>query len=106
MIELGLLGTSQDQSLAEDDLWLVQAWADIQRQGFAHRIGLDVSALVLLQEVVQDLFNREALLLASRIERLAPDEAAKMIEQSLPIVHGILTSMHTAKIRNFFASLE
>lgn len=109
MIELGILGARHDDDgrtvLAHDDLWIVQSWGEIQRLGFAKELGFRVDDILVLQEVVQDLFNREALLLASRMERLPPDAAAALIERALPVVHSMLTGFHVAKIRNFFASL-
>lgn len=109
MIEIGVLGAREDGEgrtlIAEDDAWVLQAWAEILRLGFARELGIGVDDLSLMQEVVQDLFNREATLLASRIDRLPPERAAEMIEKALPIVHSLLTGFHTAKIRDFFASL-
>lgn len=110
MIEIGILGARTDEHgrvvIAEKDVWILQGWAEIQRLGFATELGIRVDDLALMQEVVQDLFNREATLLASRIDRLPPERAAEMIEKALPIVHSLLNGFHTAKIRDFFASLQ
>ena len=108
MIEIGVLGARMEDGrtrIAEDDVWILQGWAEILRLGFASELGIGVDDLALIQEVVQDLFNREATLLASRIDRLPPERAAEMIEKALPLVHTLLTGFHTAKIRHFFASL-
>jgi DNA-binding transcriptional MerR regulator len=109
MIEIGVLGARTDEHgrtlIAEDDVWVLQGWAEILRLGFASELGVGVDDLALMQEVVQDLFNRETTLLASRIDRLPPERAAEMIEKALPIVHSFLTGFHTAKIRDFFASI-
>jgi DNA-binding transcriptional MerR regulator len=109
MIEIGVLGARTDEQgrmlIAEDDVWILQGWAEILRLGFARELGIRVDDLLLVQEVVQDLFHREATLLASRIGRVPPERAAEMIEKALPIVHSFLTGFHTAKIREFFASL-
>lgn len=111
MIEIGVLGTRVDEAtgravLAQDDVWILAAWGEIQKLGFAKDLGFRVDDIQILMEVVQDLFNREALLLASRMDRLPPDRAAEMIERALPIIHSFLTGFHVAKIRNFFASIE
>ncbi|MDQ3036647.1 MAG: MerR family transcriptional regulator [Myxococcota bacterium] len=109
MIENGVIGARTDELgrtlIAEDDVWILQGWAEILRLGFARELGVGVDDLAMMQEVVQDLFNRETTLLASRIDRLPPERAAEMIEKALPIVHSFLTGFHTAKIRDFFASL-
>lgn len=109
MVALGVLGARVDDegrtAIAEGDVWIVQAWGEILRLGFAEEMALAVDDLVLVQEVVQDLFNREAVLLAGRIDRVAPERAAAMIERALPLVHSLLIGFHTAKIKDFFASL-
>jgi DNA-binding transcriptional MerR regulator len=109
MIEIGVLGARTDDAgrtlIAEEDVWILQGWAEILRLGFTRELGIGVDDLALIQEVVQDLFNREATLLASRIDRLPPERAAEMIEKALPLVHNFVTGFHTAKIRDFFASL-
>lgn len=111
MIEIGVLGVRVDEAtgqavLAQDDVWILAAWGEIQRLGFAKDLGFRVDDIQVLMEVVQDLFNREAVLLASRMDRLPPERAAEMIERALPIIHSFLTGFHVAKIRNFFASIE
>ena len=110
MIEIGVLGARTDEAghtlIAHDDVWILSAWGEIQKLGYAKDLGFRVDDILVLMEVVQDLFNREALLLASRMERLPPERAADMIERALPIVHSFLTGFHAAKIRNFFASIE
>lgn len=108
MIEIGVLGARDDDGatwIAESDLWMLQAWAEIDKLGYAKQLGIEVDSMQLLSEVVQELFNREAMLLVGRIEKLEPERAAEMIEKALPLVHTLLTGMHTQKIRNFFASL-
>jgi DNA-binding transcriptional MerR regulator len=108
-IEIGVIGARQSEDgrtlIAEGDAWILQGWAEILRLGFATELGIKVDDVSLIQEVVQDLFNREATLLASRIDKLPPERAAEMIEKSLPIVNSFLTGFHAAKIREFFASL-
>ena len=109
-VEIGLLGAREDEQgnlvIAADDAWLLEAWGELRRLGYADDLALRIDDLALVQEVVDDLFNREALLLASRIDRISPERAATMIEHALPIVHHFLTGLHLKKIRAFFASLE
>lgn len=111
MIEIGLLGARVDEAtghtlIAEDDVWILSGWADVVRLGFAREMGFTVDDLLQIQDVVQELFNREAQMVASRMARLEAKDAAMMIERSLPIIHGFITGFHTAKVRDFFASLS
>ncbi len=110
LVELELIGSQLDASgrevIAADDVWLLETWAEIQKLGFVAELGFSVDDILLYDEVVQQLFQREALLLASRISETVPAErAAEMVERVLPLVHGLVTGLHRAKIRNFLASL-
>lgn len=110
MIELGLLGASEDSSgkrfIAESDLWLLDAWAEVRELEGSALLNLQVDDMVLIQEVVQELFNRESVLLASRMDHIPADQAAELIERALPLIHRFLTRFHFAKVRDFFASLD
>lgn len=109
MVELELLGSRRDaqggEVIASDDVWLLEAYAAAQRLGFVKELGFGVDDLVLYDEVVQQLFQREAQMLASRIPQIAPEQAAEMIERVLPVVQTIVDGLHRSKIRNFLASL-
>jgi DNA-binding transcriptional MerR regulator len=110
MVEVGVLGARTDDAgrtlIAGDDVWVLAAWGEIQKLGYGTDLGFRVEDILVLTEVVQELFNREVVLLASRMERLPPERAAEMIERALPIVHSFITGFHVSKIRNFFASIE
>ncbi len=109
MVELELIGSSRDadgdEVIAAEDAWLVETWAEVKRLGFAEELGFSVDDILVYDEIVQHLFQREAQLLASRIPELPPEKVAEMIERVLPLVHGLVTGLHRAKIRNFLASL-
>lgn len=109
-VEIGVLGAREGDDgatmIAHEDLWMLEAWAEIRRLGYADELGFRIDDLSLLAETVDHLFQREALLLASRIERMSPERAAAMIERALPIVHQFITGLHIKRIRSFFATLE
>lgn len=110
MVELELLSARVDDSghevIAADHAWIVETWADVQHLGFVAEFGLSVDDILIYDEIVQQLFQREAQLLASRLPPgLSPARAAEMIERVLPLVHDVLTGMHRAKVRDFLASL-
>ncbi len=109
-VEIGLIGARLDEAgnllIASDDAWLIEAWGELRRLGYTDDLALRIDDLLMVQEVVDDLFNREVVLLASRIDRVSPERAAAMIERALPIVHHFFTGLHLKKIRSFFATLE
>ena len=109
MVELELIGARQSESggwlIAAADQWVLESWAEVKRLGFVEDLGFTVDDLLLYEEVVSNLFNREAQLLASRIPDIAPERAAVMIEKVLPVVHSFVMGLHRAKIRNFLASI-
>lgn len=108
-IELELIGVRIDEAgervIAQDDVWLLESWVEVQRIGFVKDLGFTVDDLLLYDEIVTQLFQREAQLLASRLPEIDEERAAEMIEKVLPVVHSFLTGLHRAKIRNFLASI-
>lgn len=109
-IELGIIGAREDDDgktvIAESDQWLIDAWGELRRMGYVEELGIVIDDVVMLNEVVDDLFNREALLLVNRMDRMSAERGAEMIERALPIVHRLLTGLHTKKINAFFATLD
>lgn len=109
LVELELLGSRRDASgrevIAADDVWLLETWAEVQRLGFSEELGFTVDDVLVYDEIVQQLFQREAQILAARMPRIAAPRAAEMIERALPVVHGLVMGLHRSKIRNFLASL-
>lgn len=109
LVELEMIGVRVEggrEVIAQDDAWLLESWAEVQRLGFVRELGFSVDDLQLYDEIVTQLFQREAQLLASRIpDDIPPERAAEMIEKVLPVVHSFVTGLHRAKIRNFLASI-
>ena len=109
MVELELIGKNVDadghEVIAQDDLWMLESWAEVQRLGFGRELGFSVDDVLVFDEVVTQLFMREAQLIATRLPEIDPERAAAMVEKALPIVHSFLTGLHRAKIRNFLASI-
>jgi DNA-binding transcriptional MerR regulator len=108
MVELELIGCRDSggrEVIASDAVWLLESYAEAQRLGFIKELGFGVDDFVMYDEIAQQMFQREAMTLASRIPKMAPDQAAEMIERVLPLVHTLIDGLHRAKIRNFLASL-
>ena len=108
MVELELIGVRGEggrEVIAQDDAWILESWAEVQRLGFVRELGFSVDDVLVYEEVVTQMFQRETQMLASRIPDISPERAAEMIEKVLPVVHSFVTGMHRAKIRNFLASI-
>ncbi|MBX3268964.1 MAG: MerR family transcriptional regulator [Sandaracinaceae bacterium] len=109
MVELELVGGRTDDegglAIRQEDVWLVEAWAEVKRLGLTEALALTPADLRMYDEVVTELLTRETQLLASRLPAIPEARAAELIEKVLPVVHSILTGMHHAKIRNFLASI-
>ncbi|MCA9604852.1 MAG: MerR family transcriptional regulator [Myxococcales bacterium] len=109
MVELELVGARRDDdgrlALRQDDVWLVEAWAEVKRLGFTDVLDISPDDLRMYDEIVTQLLTRETQLVASRLPEIPEERAAELIEKVLPVVHSILTGMHRAKVRNFLASI-
>jgi hypothetical protein len=73
--------------------------------GFTRDIGFTAADFAVYEEAVALLFKREATLLTARLAHLPAERVAAMVENALPTVNTILAKFHTARARNFFATL-
>ena len=108
-VELGLLGGRRDSAgvlvVATQDAWLAELWGEMQRVGFTAERGFRVDDLAIYEEAIGTLFRREARMLTTRLATVPPDEVARMIEQSLPLVHTLLTRYHAMLVRDLLAAV-
>jgi len=108
-VELGLLGGRRDASgalvVAKQDAWLAELWGEMQRVGFTKERGFRVDDLAMYEEAIGTLFRKEARMLTTRLTAVPPDEVARMIEQSLPLVHGLLARYHAMLVRDLLAAV-
>ena len=114
MVEAGLLAVAEEQDLetgrrreviASDDAWLLEHYAELRAAGLTPERGFHARDLAIYDEAVHKLVTREARLLSSRIGGLRAADAAVLLERALPIVGSLLSRLHAARAKNFFATL-
>ena len=109
MVQTGVIGTIKDAKrrtlIARDDVWMLESFAAMRAIGFTRDLGFTAADMALYDEGIAALFSREAAMLASRLAHLPPDRVAAMVERALPTVNAMLAKAHTARVRNFFATL-
>lgn len=109
MVESGVIGVTEDATgetlLARDDVWMLESFAEMRAQGFTRDLGFSPADLAVYEEAIAKLFQRETVMLASRLAHLPPEHVAAMVERALPMVNTMLARFHTARARNFFATL-
>jgi len=108
-VEIGLLAVRTDDEghtfVARDDVWMLEAFAELRRAGMTAELGFTSRDFALYEEAIASLFHRETKLIAERLSDLPPDMVAATVERALPVVNQFLAQYHTARIRNFFATL-
>jgi len=92
--------------IAAQDVWAIEVLAELRALGFTDEAGFHVSDLAIYEEAVSQLFEREKALIAERLTRFEPAQAARMVERMLPLAHRFIERYHEAKIRRFFAAWE
>jgi DNA-binding transcriptional MerR regulator len=104
MIELGLL-TSEGASnkIRRDDAWLVGAWADLNKAGLSRERGFTPKDLMMVDEAITGLFEKERELFIDRLIDLAPEDLARLLERVLPIMGDLISKLHAQKTRDIFA---
>lgn len=106
--ESGLLVVLEEggrRLIARDDAWLIELWGELQAVGFTRERGFSPADLAIYDEAITTLFDRQARLMAGRVAQMPADEAARMLEQGLPLVGMLLSRLHMTKARNFFAAM-
>lgn len=109
MVEVGLLGVSEDESgrlmVSRDDAWMIELWGQVRALGFGPELGFSPRDLMMYEEAMSALFRRETRMLAERLAHLPPERVAEMVERVLPLVNGFLARYHATKVRNLFTVL-
>lgn len=106
--ELGLFAVLHEGGkdlIARDDAWLIELWGEFQSVGFTRERGFSPQDLAIYDETISGLFDRQARLMAERVSQMPADDAARMLEQALPMVGMLLSRLHLTKARNFFAAM-
>jgi hypothetical protein len=88
--------------IAEKDAWIFEEFAAMLNAGFTRERGFSIADVAFYQDAMRTLFRREVGLIASRLAHLPPEEAARMIERALPIVHSFLARYHADQVRELF----
>lgn len=109
LAEAGILGVSEDDAgrpiVAGEDAWILDLWGELRAAGFGRAFGFRAADFAIYEEAIGALLQREAALLTSRLGHLPPDRVAEMVERGMPLVNTFLARYHTAKVRDFFATI-
>lgn len=110
MVEIGLAaarpGADGRLEVSTESLWLLDIFGQLRAAGFSAELGFTPDDILIYDEAVTTLFQRETAMLVDRMEHLPPEQSAQMIAKILPLIHAIVIHLHTATVKNFFAALE
>lgn len=95
-----------DRVIAAEDAWALETLGELRALGFTDEAGFTLRDLEVYEELVSQLFERETQLITDRLTRFSPEQAARMVERVLPLVHRFIQRYHETKIRRFFAAWE
>jgi DNA-binding transcriptional MerR regulator len=106
LAQLGLVSTVQIRGalhIPEDDVWVIELWANLREAGFTRALGFGVEDLAVYIEAIDRLFEREVRELTPRFSKLPADSVAALFRRGLPLINSFLARYHQAKARAFFA---
>lgn len=86
--------------------WVLEMWGRFRAAGFTAELGFGPDDLLVYEEAVTAMFQRETELLTDRIGGLGAERVAQMLERALPLVHAFLNHLHGAAVRAFFSALD
>lgn len=106
--ELGLLEVKKQKgvlAIRQRDAFRIEILGAIRSAGLTRELGFVGADLLLYEEEMQRLFERERDLVLSRVQHMDPAELARIFERVLPLVGDLLHRLHTARVEAFFESL-
>jgi DNA-binding transcriptional MerR regulator len=87
--------------VARDDLWLIEAWAELGKLGFGTDDGFTPADLAIYQRAIEALVREEVTLLTARLADRPPDRIADQIRRVLPLMATVLGQLHDRAVRRF-----
>jgi DNA-binding transcriptional MerR regulator len=91
--------------IAASDAWVVELWGELRAAGMSRAYGFTAMDLAPVQGAVAAIFEHETRVLAARVAHLPPDEVARIVERSLPLVNTLLARYHITLARRFLAAM-
>ena len=107
--EAGLLtsrGEAANEEVLEEDVWVVEAWVRLRAAGFDPALGFSPGDLAVYGEAMKSLVRLEARMFATRVGRLDPDEAGRLLDRGLPLINEFITRLHTSRARQLLATID
>jgi DNA-binding transcriptional MerR regulator len=108
LVELGLIAVREQggrRELSSSSSWVLELWGRFRAAGFTPELGFGPDDLLIFDEAVDAMFQRETQLVTERIAGLSPERVAEMVQRALPIIHAFINHLHGAAVRGFFAAL-
>lgn len=85
----------------EDDVRLMECWAEVKQIGFTKELGFDLEIAVIHQNTIRKLAEEEGKVIATRLTgKFNVDEIARMIEKITPVINTMIGIMHKKEIEN------
>ena len=94
------------QLIARDDAWVIDLWGELRAAGFTKALGFVPEDATLFGESIEELFDKERVLLKERLSHLPPADVAKLVEAAIPLLNQLMSRYHESLVRKFFASLQ
>lgn len=101
-----LRGEAATVEILEEDVWVLEAWARLREAGFDPRLGFSPADLAIYGDAMKSLVRLEARMLATRVGRLDPDDAGKLLDRGLPLINEFITRLHTSRARQLLAAID
>jgi DNA-binding transcriptional MerR regulator len=91
-------------NVSEDDAVILECWARFKEAGLGPAQGLAPSELLIYDEAMQRLVDREARLALRAGADSSPEELSKIVEIMGPVIGRLLAAMHRKQMRRFLAT--
>jgi DNA-binding transcriptional MerR regulator len=88
------------------DLWKLDTVTALRSAGFTRELGFEVDDLLLYDEAMSALLDKELRLLTERVSHRHPEEVATLLARALPILRRYIGDLHESGIRDLFSAVS
>jgi DNA-binding transcriptional MerR regulator len=101
--EAGIISLAGRGRLSADDAEVVAAWVRLKEIGIGPEQGFEPGQIRIYADAVERMVRDEVEIFSERYAGVAGKQAARTVEQAVPILNGLIAALHRKTLRRFFA---
>jgi DNA-binding transcriptional MerR regulator len=103
---IAIEGAGRQAFVSRDDADLLHAWARLKAVGISPERGFMPGDIAIIEEAISRLVRWEIEFFTERYASVGAEEAARVVEEALPILNQIISIVHLRKMWSFIAGFS